>query len=81
MGSSGMLEAIRWRMGPPASLRLLDQRLLPAQSVYIEIDEPQAAFTAIKVALTCQDACESALVRLNGIALHHNTWIVVRHFD
>ena len=73
MGSSGMLEAIRWQMGPPASLRLLDQRLLPAQSVYIEIDGPQAAFTAIKVGMTCLDAHESALVRLNRLALHQIT--------
>ena len=43
------LEAIRWQQGPPASLKLLDQRLLPLQSVYIDIDGPQAAFTAIKV--------------------------------
>ena len=78
MGSSGMLEAIRWQMGPPASLRLLDQRLLPAQSVYIEIDGPQAAFTAIKVVLTCLDAFESAIVRLNCIALHQITPIVLR---
>ena len=49
MGGGGMLEAIRWQMGPPASLKLLDQRLLPTQSVYIEIDGPEAAFTAIKV--------------------------------
>ena len=45
------LEAIRWQQGPPASLKLLDQRLLPLQSVYIDIDGPQAAFTAIKVPL------------------------------
>lgn len=51
MGGGGMLEAIRWQMGPPASLKLLDQRLLPTQSVYIEIDGPEAAFTAIKVRL------------------------------
>lgn len=43
------LEAIRWQQGPPASLKVLDQRLLPLQSVYIDIDGPQAAFTAIKV--------------------------------
>jgi len=49
MGDSGMLEAIRWQMGPPASLKLLDQRLLPIQSIYIDIDGPQTAFTAIKV--------------------------------
>ena len=79
MGSSGMLEAIRWQMGPPASLRLLDQRLLPAQSVYIEIDGPQAAYTAIKVVLLCLDTFESALVRLNCIALHQITRIVLRH--
>ena len=74
MGSSGMLEAIRWQMGPPASLRLLDQRLLPAQSVYIEVDGPQAAFTAIKVVFTCLDAYKSALARLHlyGTASDHS---------
>lgn len=45
----GALEAIRWSLGPPAALQLLDQRLLPDQSVYIDIDGPKAAFTAIKV--------------------------------
>lgn len=53
MGDSGSLEAIRWQLGPPASLKLLDQRLLPTQSVYIDIDGPRGAFTAIKVQLTC----------------------------
>jgi methylthioribose-1-phosphate isomerase len=43
------LEAIRWQLGPPASLQLLDQRLLPLESVYIDIDGPEAAFAAIKV--------------------------------
>ena len=78
MGDSGMLEAIRWQMGPPATLRLLDQRLLPAQSVYIEIDGPQAAYTAIKVVLTCLNTFESALVRLDCKAMHQITWIVLR---
>ena len=78
MGSSGMLEAIRWQMGPPASLRLLDQRLLPAQSVYVEIDGPQAAYKAIKVVLTCLHTSESALVRLICIAPHQITRIVLR---
>lgn len=49
MGDTGMLEAIRWQMGPPASLKLLDQRLLPTKSIYIDIDGPEAAFSAIKV--------------------------------
>ena len=43
------LEAIRWQLGPPATLQLLDQRLLPLESVYIDIDGPMAAFAAIKV--------------------------------
>jgi methylthioribose-1-phosphate isomerase len=45
----GALESIRWNFGPPARLQLLDQRLLPLQSVYIDIDGPKAAFSAIKV--------------------------------
>lgn len=45
----GALEAICWQLGPPASLKLLDQRLLPLESVYLDIDGPKAAFTAIKV--------------------------------
>ena len=43
------LEAIRWRQGPPAALQLLDQRLLPLQTVYIDISGPKAAWHAIKV--------------------------------
>ena len=43
------LEAIRWRQGPPAVLQLLDQRLLPLQTVYIDIDGPESAWHAIKV--------------------------------
>ncbi|BDA46322.1 probable methylthioribose-1-phosphate isomerase at N-terminal half [Coccomyxa sp. Obi] len=44
----GALEAIRWQLGPPASLKLLDQRILPLQSVYMDINGPKGAFTAIK---------------------------------
>ena len=43
------LEAIRWRQGPPAVLQLLDQRLLPLQTVYIDIQGPESAWHAIKV--------------------------------
>ena len=43
------LEAIRWCQGPPAALQLLDQRLLPLQTVYIDIDGPESAWHAIKV--------------------------------
>ncbi len=66
MGDSGMLEAIRWQLGPPASLKLLDQRLLPTQSVYIDIDGPRAAFTAIKVQLTCCDMLLCSHLRLHA---------------
>lgn len=43
------LEAIRWAAGPPASLQLLDQRLLPGEMVYIDVADSKAAWTAIKV--------------------------------
>ena len=43
------LEAIRWRQGPPAVLQLLDQRLLPLQTVYIDMNGPESAWHAIKV--------------------------------
>ena len=78
MGSTGTLEAIRWQMGPPATLKLLDQRLLPAQSVYIEINGPQAAFIAIKVALMRLEAQNCATVGVDSIALHQITRIVMR---
>ncbi|KAK9830593.1 hypothetical protein WJX81_002762 [Elliptochloris bilobata] len=42
------LEAIRWRQGPPASLQLLDQRLLPLQTVYINVGGPSESWHAIK---------------------------------
>ena len=40
---------LRWRQGPPAVLQLLDQRLLPLQTVYMDIDGPKSAWHAIKV--------------------------------
>ena len=43
------LEAIRWQRGPPASLKLLDQRLLPLKTVYTDVADPKAAWQAIKV--------------------------------
>ena len=49
------LEAIRWRRGPPASLQLLDQRLLPLQTVYADIDGSEAAWKAIKA--RCCSGC------------------------
>ena len=45
------LEAIKYsaREGEKAVLQLLDQRLLPLQSTYIDIDGPKAAWDAIRV--------------------------------
>ena len=43
------LEALRYQQGPPASLRLLDQRQLPFDAVYEDIQGPADAFSAIKV--------------------------------
>jgi len=54
------LEAIRWRRGPPASLQLLDQRLLPLQTVFADIDGPEAAWKAIKA--RCCTGCPSSLL-------------------
>ena len=45
------LEALRYQQGPPASLRLLDQRRLPFDTVYEDITGPSDAFSAIEVAL------------------------------
>jgi len=44
------LEAIRWARGPAgATLALLDQRLLPLTTAYIDISGADAAWGAIKV--------------------------------
>ena len=45
------LEAIRWTRGPPARLQLLDQRLLPLTTAYIDVADAGAAWTAIKARL------------------------------
>ena len=45
----GALEAIVYRAGPPAQLKLLDQRLLPLNSEYVDVPGVSAAWTAIKV--------------------------------
>ena len=43
------LEAVRWARGPPAALTLLDQRLLPHRSEWLDASSPDAAWAAIKV--------------------------------
>lgn len=47
----GALEAILYAAGPPARLQLLDQRLLPLRTEYIDVPGPDAAWKAIKVCL------------------------------
>lgn len=44
--SMGALEAIKYADG---KLQLLDQRLLPLETVYLDVDTPQAAWQQIKV--------------------------------
>lgn len=44
--SMGSLEAIKYADG---KLQLLDQRLLPLETVYLDVDTPQAAWQQIKV--------------------------------
>jgi methylthioribose-1-phosphate isomerase len=66
------LEAIRWRRGPPASLQLLDQRLLPLQTVYADVDGPEAAWKAIKA--RCCSGCPLKLALLHWCHLHIYSW-------
>jgi methylthioribose-1-phosphate isomerase len=42
----GALEAIKYSDG---KLQLLDQRLLPLETVYLDVPDPQAAWQQIKV--------------------------------
>ncbi|MCJ1461812.1 Isopentenyl-diphosphate delta-isomerase 2 [Pseudocyphellaria aurata] len=44
----GALEAIIYTAGPPARLQILDQRLLPLRTEYIDVSGPDAAWHAIK---------------------------------
>ena len=41
-----LVQAILWQREPTPSLRLLDQRLLPAKTKYVEIEDASAAFHA-----------------------------------
>jgi len=43
-----LVQAILWQREPTPSLRLLDQRLLPAKTEYVEIEDASAAFHAIR---------------------------------
>ena len=43
-----LVQAILWQREPIPSLRLLDQRLLPAKTEYVEIEDASAAFHAIR---------------------------------
>lgn len=43
-----LVQAILWQRDPTPSLSLLDQRLLPARTEYVEIEDAGAAFHAIK---------------------------------
>ena len=79
MGASGMLEAIRWQLGPPASLKLLDQRLLPTQSIYIDIDGPRAAFIAIKVRLSCQELLLCIRLRLLAVCPSRSPKLLIQN--
>lgn len=43
-----LVQAILWQREPTPSLRLLDQRLLPARTEYVEVADTRAAWLAIK---------------------------------
>lgn len=43
-----LVNAILWERGPPASLKLLDQRLLPSTTSYVDVADADAGWRAIR---------------------------------
>ena len=46
---SSLVHAIDWTRAPAPRLRLLDQRLLPATTAYVDVPDTEAGWRAIKV--------------------------------
>lgn len=43
-----LVQAILWERGPPASLKLLDQRLLPQTTSYVDVNDADGGWRAIR---------------------------------